>query len=83
MKNENGQPMIRLGDRTDHNGTVVEAAPDLTHMGVPVALDGHKVMCPLCKGTFPIIAKGKRTHKGKVVSYAGDKTGCGATLIAS
>jgi len=50
MKNENSQPMIRLGDKTTHGGTVIAAAPDLMHMGVPVALDGHLVECPKCGG---------------------------------
>ncbi|EEA03543.1 hypothetical protein BH160DRAFT_1224 [Burkholderia sp. H160] len=39
MKNDNGQPMIRLADKT--------------------------------------------THDGKRVSHAGDRTGCGAILVAS
>ena len=83
MKNENGQDRVRLGDRTDHGGKVVEAAPDLTHMGIAVALHGHKVMCPQCKGPFPIIATGARTHKGTPVAYDGDKTACGAKRISS
>ncbi|MBC8749578.1 MULTISPECIES: PAAR domain-containing protein [Paraburkholderia] len=82
MKNGNGQPMTRLADKTTHDGTVIEAAPDLTHMGVPVALDGHGVDCPRCGGVYPIIATGQRTHHGRRVSYAGDSTGCGAILIA-
>jgi hypothetical protein len=56
MKDEIGRDMARLGDTTDHGGKVVEAAPDLTHMGVRVALDGHQVECPKCGGTWPIVA---------------------------
>ncbi|MBC8739942.1 PAAR domain-containing protein [Paraburkholderia sp. UCT31] len=83
MKNGNGQPMIRLADKTTHDGTVIEAATDLMHMGIPVALDGDGVECPRCGGVYPIIATGQRTHNGKRVSHAGDRTGCGAILIAS
>jgi len=83
MKNADGKSMVRLGDRTDHGGVVMEAAPDLMHMGIAVALHGHKVMCPQCKGPFPIIATGDRTHKGIPVAYEGDETACGAKLIAS
>jgi len=83
MKNADGKSMVRLGDRTDHGGVVIEASDDLTHMGIAVALNGHKVMCPKCKGSFPINATGARTHKGIPVAYDGDKTACGATLIAS
>jgi len=81
MKDEQGRDMARLGDTTDHGGKVIEAAPDLMHMGIPVALHGHSVECPKCGGTFPIIATGKRTHRGIRVAYLGDRTGCGATLM--
>jgi uncharacterized Zn-binding protein involved in type VI secretion len=80
MKDENGRDMALLGDTTDHGGRVVEAASNLTHMGVRVALDGHQVECPKCSGTWPIVATGKRTHQGIRVGYLGDKTGCGAIL---
>jgi uncharacterized Zn-binding protein involved in type VI secretion len=80
VKDENGRDMARLGDTTDHGGKVVEAAPDLTHMGVRVALHGHQVECPKCGETWPIVAAGKRTHRGIRVGYLGDKTGCGAIL---
>lgn len=83
MKDEQGRDMARLGDTTDHGGKIIEAAPDLMHMGIPVALDGHLVECPKCGGTFPIIATGKRTHRGIRVGYLGDRTECGATLMHS
>jgi uncharacterized Zn-binding protein involved in type VI secretion len=81
MKDEQGRAVARLGDATDHGGRVIEAAPTLTDMGVPVALDGHLVECPKCGGTYRIIATGKRTHHGLRVGYLGDTTSCGATLI--
>ncbi|MFM0076623.1 PAAR domain-containing protein [Paraburkholderia sediminicola] len=82
MKDEPGRPMTRLGDTTDHGGRVIDAASDLKHIGIRVALDGHRVECPKCGDVFPIVATGKRTHRGIRVAYIGDKTGCGATLIA-
>ncbi|HEV3105692.1 MAG TPA: PAAR domain-containing protein [Trinickia sp.] len=81
MKDEHGRDMARLGDTTDHGGKIIEAATDLTHMGIRVALDGHRVECPKCGGTFPIIATGKRTHRGIRVGYLGDRTACGAVLM--
>ncbi|WP_310631089.1 PAAR domain-containing protein [Paraburkholderia sp.] len=81
MKDTHGRDMARLGDTTDHGGKVIQAAGDLTHMGIQVALDGHLVMCPKCGGPFPIIALGQRTHAGTRVAYLGDKTACGATLV--
>ncbi|WP_407062420.1 PAAR domain-containing protein [Burkholderia sp. D-99] len=75
--------MVRLGDRTDHGGTVVECADDLKHLGIGMALDGHDVRCPKCGGTFPLLASGPRTHRGPRVCYRGDQTGCGATVIGT
>lgn len=54
-----GREMGRLGDSTDHSGEVIEAASNLTHLGVGVALDGHLVKCPDCGGAWPIIATGR------------------------
>nr|WP_242431982.1 PAAR domain-containing protein [Burkholderia ambifaria] len=81
MKDQHGQDMIRLGDATDHGGEVIEAAGDLKHMGIAVALEGHAVRCHRCGGVFPLLASGSRTHRGRRVGYHGDKTGCGATVI--
>ena len=81
MKDEQGRPMARLGDRTTHGGTVIQAASNLKHEGIAVALDGHLVSCPKCGGVYPIVASGKRTHHGVRVAYLGDETGCGAILI--
>lgn len=76
-----GREMGRLGDSTDHGGEVIEAASNLTHLGVGVALDGHLVKCPDCGGAWPIIATGRPTHAGRRVALIGDRTACGATLI--
>ncbi|MBP5107971.1 PAAR domain-containing protein, partial [Pseudomonas protegens] len=46
--------IIRLGDSTSHGGTVVEAFSQNDLNGKPMAGVGHKVVCPLCKGVFPI-----------------------------
>lgn len=53
--------MARLGDTTDHGGKVSEASPDLSHMGIRVALNGHLVLCLKCKRPFLIIAGGAQT----------------------
>jgi uncharacterized Zn-binding protein involved in type VI secretion len=76
--------IIRQGDRTSHGGTVLESSPYDICMGKPIAFVGHKVLCPKCKGIFPI-AQGapNTTFYGKGVALAGMKTACGATLIAS
>ncbi|MEC5404164.1 PAAR domain-containing protein [Paraburkholderia sp. MPAMCS5] len=81
MKDTRDREMARLGDTTDHGGTVMQAADNLTDMGIRVALDGHLTECPTCGGTYPIIATGKRTHRGTRVAFMGDRTACGAMLV--
>lgn len=76
--------IIRLGDKTSHGGTVLEGSPADICMGKPIAYIGHKVLCPQCKGAFPIIEGAlTTTFYGKGVALAGMKTACGAVLIAS
>jgi uncharacterized Zn-binding protein involved in type VI secretion len=74
--------IIRKGDRTDHDGTVLEGSEtDICH-GKPIAFIGHKVYCPKCKGNFPIVeGVVTTTIYGKGVAVAGMKTSCGAKLI--
>lgn len=84
MKNSKGKGVIRLGDKTSHGGSVISAATDLKYLGKCVALEGNQVVCPKCKGAFPIKAPGsERKHKGKRVAYDGDKAACGAKLLSS
>ncbi|WP_229425233.1 MULTISPECIES: PAAR domain-containing protein [unclassified Massilia] len=53
-------------------------------MGKPIAFVGHKVLCPKCKGVFPIVEGAPTTtFYGKGVALAGMKTACGASLIAT
>lgn len=76
--------IIRLGDTTSHNGTVLEGSQTDICMGKPIAYLGHKVHCPKCKGDFPIIeGVPTTTFFGKGVALAGMKTSCGAVLVAS
>ncbi|MCS0590359.1 PAAR domain-containing protein [Massilia norwichensis] len=76
--------IIRQGDKTSHGGTVLEGSPADICMGKPIAYIGHKVQCPKCKGTFPIVEGAlTTTFYGKGVALAGMKTACGAVLIAS
>lgn len=76
--------IIRLGDPTSHGDKVLEGSmTDICH-GKPIAYIGHKVSCPKCKGTYPIVEGVQTTtFYGKGVAVAGMKTACGATLIAT
>lgn len=76
---------IRLGDKTSHGGTVIEASPTTTSGDSAVARMGDKTTCPLPgHGSNPIAAGDPTTIvDGKPVARHGDLIACGATLIAS
>ncbi|MYM71397.1 PAAR domain-containing protein [Duganella sp. FT134W] len=76
--------IIRLGDKTSHNGTVLEGYQDTICMGKPVAGIGHKVSCPKCSGSHTIV-EGVMSFfvMGRNIAVDGMKTSCGAVLIAS
>ncbi len=76
--------IIRKGDPTSHGGTVIEGSLFDIYMGKPIAFVGHKVICPKCKGIFPIVEGAPNmTFYGKGVALAGMQTACGATLIST
>jgi uncharacterized Zn-binding protein involved in type VI secretion len=76
--------IIRLGDKTNHGGTIIEGFPTAILYGRPIAGKGHKVTCPKCRGTF-VIAEGIGNHSFYDVNTAveGMHTTCGAVLLAS
>jgi len=78
--------VIRLGDQTTHGGKVVSVAA--THFkvdGIPVACVDDPCICPVTGHVDCKVATGSPVHKinGKSIAFEGDKTSCGATLIAS
>lgn len=75
-------PLIRLGDKTSHGGTVVEASPHSTSGGKGIARMGDKATCPLHGATAIVSGDGTLVVDGKPAARHGDKTACGATLIA-
>lgn len=78
-------PVIRLGDKTSHDGVVVSASPLSTSGGVAIARVGDKVECPRAGHNDCVIVSGDPSMivDGKPVARHGDKTSCGAVLIAS
>lgn len=75
-------PLIRLGDKTSHGGTVVEASMVSDIGGIGIARVGDKVSCPV-HGSQTIVS-GDMTLivDGKPVARHGDEVSCGAKLIA-
>ena len=84
-ENKMSRSLIVLGDKTSHGGTVIQASAETFVGNVRVARVGDMVSCPQRgHGTCPIVT-GDPTMliEGKPVARAGDKTACGAQLIAS
>lgn len=78
--------VIRLGDSTTHGGKVVSSgAENFKVDGIPVACVGDSCTCPLPGHSDCKITSGSPHHliQGKSIAFDGDKTSCGATLIAS
>ncbi|WP_197722981.1 PAAR domain-containing protein [Cupriavidus taiwanensis] len=76
--------IIHRGDRTDHGGTVIQGFMNTESNGRAWAGVGHMVVCPRCKGTFPIIeGHAQITVDGIAVAMHGMRTACGAVLLAS
>ena len=76
-------PVIVLGDKTSHHGTVVEASQMSDSGGKGIARVGDKITCP--RHGDGTISSGDPSLlvDGKPVARHGDKTSCGATLIAA
>ncbi|HIC7214006.1 PAAR domain-containing protein [Burkholderia stabilis] len=76
---------IREGDATDHGGRVIACTSTNVVFGKPLALEGDMVSCPKCGGVYPIVGVRVRsmTFSGRAVATDGDRTACGARLLAS
>ena len=70
---------LRVGDRSSVDGTVIEGIPKCTHHGKEITYVGARVICPACKTTGKIEAKGPRwpgTMMGKARAMEGDICVC-------
>ncbi|UXY16648.1 PAAR domain-containing protein [Chitiniphilus purpureus] len=78
-----GKLFVVLGDKTSHGGTVVSAQSPMTFDGKPIATIGDMTVCPQCKGSFAIVQGGGNISLlGRQLAREGDKTACGAVLLA-
>lgn len=81
-----GFAFICEGDTTTHGGRVVGCNVANTVHGRAIALLGDMVTCPRCGGIYPIVSVKRElnmTFGDRPIATDGDKTACGATLIAS
>lgn len=73
---------ITLGATTTSGGRVVSATSSVSIHGVPIALEGDLVSCPVCKATGRILCVGPRipeTSDGKHVALENDLCTCRCT----
>jgi uncharacterized Zn-binding protein involved in type VI secretion len=73
----------RLGDSSNHGGTIITASSDMFVDGIAVARLGDLHSCPIpYHGITPIIAASSTNFNDtKGIARIGDKVGCGATII--
>jgi uncharacterized Zn-binding protein involved in type VI secretion len=81
-----GKKQIVVGDTTSHGGTVITGSPSSTWSAaeIPIARKGDRVTCPLCSPHLFEIAEGLEGCEdfGQLMAVEGNKTTCGAILIA-
>jgi uncharacterized Zn-binding protein involved in type VI secretion len=80
------QPLILIGDKTDHGGVVIQASTFSDVGGKGIARVGDKVTCPKRgHGETTVIVSGDPTLiiDGMPAARHGDKTACGATLLST
>jgi uncharacterized Zn-binding protein involved in type VI secretion len=79
------RPLIVMGDKTTHGGTVIGADMTSDINGKYLARVNDMTVCPKCRGTFPITSGAEEMKDGAGNAYARhmDSTACGAKLISS
>lgn len=77
--------VIRLGDKTNHNGCVLTASKTIVVRGKGVARVGDKVSCPKKDHGPTTIIEGDPniTDHGIPIAFDGHKCACGCSLISS
>lgn len=75
---------VLLGDKTTHGGQVITATSTMTINGLPVALVGDKVSCPMKGHGVNAIIEGAHDwiSDGKSVVVNGCRCECGCAVIS-
>jgi uncharacterized Zn-binding protein involved in type VI secretion len=79
------RPLIVMGDKTSHGGSVISADMTSDLNGKYMARVNDMTVCPKCKGIFAITSGADDMKDGAGNSYArhGDSTACGAKLLSA
>lgn len=77
--------IARLGDTSDHGGTIITSAALTTVEGILVARVGDSHSCPIPGHGITDIedGSGEFTCEGAIVAVDGSTCGCGAKIISS
>ncbi len=74
-------PVSRIGDTSDHGGSIITGSPSLQASGVPVARVGDILDCPQHGKNSIVTSMVMHTEDdGKPLAHIGSKTQCGATI---
>ena len=78
-----GNAVARLGDGSDHGGTIISSASRTTVEGALVARVGDLHSCPIpFHGITPILTGSSQFKcEGALVARTSSTTGCGASII--
>ncbi len=72
----------RLGDHSDHGGTIISASSNLLANGIGVAREGDLHDCPIHgHGVTSLTAIATNVFNGQLLITVGSTAGCGATII--
>ncbi|TDR29100.1 PAAR domain-containing protein [Hydromonas duriensis] len=74
-------PVSRIGDTSDHGGSIITGSTNFGVDGMPVARVGDILDCPQ-HGKNPIVTSMvvQTQDDGKPLAHIGSKTQCGATI---
>jgi uncharacterized Zn-binding protein involved in type VI secretion len=74
-------PVSRVGDTSDHGGTIITGSPSMIIEGRAVARVTDIFACPI-HGNNPIVTSlvMHTQDEGKAVAHIGSKTQCGAII---
>lgn len=74
--------LVRLGDASDHGGTMITASATFTNQDKKGCVTGDIHHCPKRgHGDTPVTSNSKAKSNGRSVLRVGDIAGCGAVLI--
>jgi uncharacterized Zn-binding protein involved in type VI secretion len=79
-----GNPVARLGDTSDHGGTIISASSDTFADGVAIARSGDMHSCPISgHGVTAMTSSSTTLVNGKsVIRVTVDQAGCGAKIVS-